>query len=84
MIRLLLWIGLVARRYDGSIAWPIRFASRHAFRSWPEFRSWCKLHGAIYIFRNSPGIIKWVPGRLLPRRWGIGFFGIIEIGDRGH
>lgn len=35
-----------------------------------------------YVFRNLPGVIKWVPGRVLPRRWGIGWLGF-EFGDRG-
>lgn len=84
MIRLLLWIGFVARKPDGSIAWPIRVAPKWIFRDWASFRGWIKFHRGIYLFRNLPGIIKWVPGRLLPRRWGIGFFGLVEIGDRGH
>ena len=34
------------------------------------------------VFRNQPGFIKWVPGRIMPRRWGIRILGL-EIGDRG-
>lgn len=83
-MKLLLWIGLVARRPDNSIAWPIRFAPGWIFRDWASFRGWIRFHAGIYLFHNLPGVIKWVPGRLLPRRWGIGFFGLIEIGDRGH
>lgn len=83
-IKLLLWIGLVARKPNGHIAWPIRFAPRWVFRDWNSFQAWCRMHGPAYRFRNLPGVIKWVPGRLLPRRWGFGIFGLIEIGDRGH
>lgn len=32
--------------------------------------------------RNQPGVIKWLPGRLLPRRRGFGICGF-EFGDRG-
>lgn len=64
IIKLLLWIGLVARKADNTIAWPFHVPPR-------------------WMFRNRPGVIKWMPGRLLPRRWGIGWAGF-EIGDRGH
>lgn len=77
MMKLLLRIGFVAKRHDGSIAWPFHaspwFIVRHNFLYGPRF----------YLFRNLPGIIKWVPGRLLPRRWGFGVCGF-EFGDRGH
>lgn len=77
MIRLLLWTGLVARNRDGRIVWPFHvapwFVIRHHFLYGQRF----------YIFRNLPGVIKWVPGRLLPRRWGFGICGF-EFGDRGH
>ena len=84
MIKLLLRIGIVAKKTDGSIAWPIKFAPRWVWRDWSSFRGWCLFNGPFYVFRNKSGIIKWVPGRLLPRRWGFGIFGLIEIGDRGH
>jgi hypothetical protein len=34
------------------------------------------------VFRNRPGVIKWIPGKLLPRRWGFRLLGF-EFGDRG-
>lgn len=34
------------------------------------------------IFRNKPGVIKWIPGKLLPRRWGFYVLGF-EFGERG-
>ena len=34
------------------------------------------------VFRNKPGVSKWLPGRWLPRRWGFRFWGV-EIGERG-
>lgn len=83
-MKVLLWIGLVAKAHDGSIHWPFRFAPRWVFRSWPELHGWMRFHGPFYVFHNLPGVIKWVPGRLLPRRWGFGIYGLIEIGDRGH
>jgi len=33
-------------------------------------------------YRNRPGVLRRVPGRLLPRRWG-GWGGGIHVGDRG-
>ena len=77
MIRLLLWVGLVAKRHDGSIAWPFRAPPRHTFL-------FCIKHGPrFYLFRNLPGVVRRVPGRMLPRRWGFGVCGF-EFGDRGH
>ncbi len=69
-------IGLVSRNYDGSIHWPVYFASWHL---------WVHLfkHGPrAGFFRNLPGVIKWYEGRLLPRRWGFFLLGF-EFGDRG-
>ncbi len=34
------------------------------------------------FFRNRPAVIKWIPGRLLPRRWGFYVLGF-EFGERG-
>lgn len=34
------------------------------------------------IFRNHPEVVKWIPGKVLPRRWGFYILGL-EIGDRG-
>jgi hypothetical protein len=77
MIKFLLWVGFVARNHDDTIVWPF-----HVSPKWIRAHHW-KHDRRIYFFRNLPGVIKWVPGRLLPRRWGIGFCGI-EFGDRGH
>lgn len=86
MIRLLLRIGLV-KRVSGRIVWPISNSSRHIWVvQWREMvrqRSLTRGYFApLGVFRNLPGIVKWIPGRLLPRRWGFHVFGI-EIGDRG-
>ena len=84
MIRFLLWLGLVSR--DPStlkLVWPVAFAPAHIFRNWRTFVGYCRFWGPVYVFRNRPGVVKWIPGRLLPRRWGFGVFGLIEIGDRG-
>lgn len=77
MIKFLLWVGFVAKRQDGSIAWPFHTPPMHVFMY--QVRRDRKP----YRFRNLPGVIKWVPGRLLPRRWGGGWLGF-EFGDRGH
>ena len=82
-MKLLLWIGLVRRLDDGRIKWPIHFAPKHIWKDWKMLRAYIRLHGYFYVFRNLPGVIKYTPGRLLPRRWGFGFAGLIEIGDRG-
>lgn len=87
MIRLLLFIGLIARKSNGKIAWPFRAPpmwlipycwKARSIRPFTAFHGWKP-----YLFRNVPGVIKWVPGRLLPRRWGFGWLGF-EFGDRGH
>lgn len=76
MIKFLMWVGFIRRRDDGTIVWPFHVPPAHMrehyWRHGPRF----------YIFRNLPGVIKWVPGRLLPRRWGFGICGF-EFGDRG-
>lgn len=98
IIRFLLWLGFVkiGRKsplckldasgkltyiYPEQVIWPFSVSGWQFF--WMHLR-----HGAkrgfprFYVFRNVPGVIKWTPGRVLPRRWGIGFCGI-EFGDRG-
>ena len=81
IVKFLVWVGLTRRRHDGSLFVPFHVPARHVF--WCHFR-----HGGgkgfprFYVFRNVPGVIKWVPGRMLPRRWGVGFCGF-EFGDRG-
>lgn len=84
VIRLLLWIGFVKfgrkdfTRYDAPevIIWPFRLAP------WHMMVYYWKTDRKVYVFRNLPGVIKWLPGRLLPMRWGFGILGI-EFGDRG-
>lgn len=81
MIKLLLRVGLVKRR-DGKIVWPFHAPPSHVFTSWKMFRGHCTFWGPFYLLRNPPECLKWLPGRLLPRRWGFGVFGF-EFGDRG-
>lgn len=84
MIKLLIWIGFIRRKDDGSIRWPVHFAPLWIWKGFMRHPiNMTKCHGAFYVFRNRPEVVKWVPGRLLPRRWGVGFFGLIEFGDRG-
>ena len=88
MIKLLLRIGLVRRRANGTIRWPVSFDRPGdtwivMYRNMVEHRSLTKGPFApVGLFRNRPGVIKWEKDRLLPRRWGFHFFGL-EIGDRG-
>jgi hypothetical protein len=82
MIRFLLWVGLVARKHNGKIAYPFHVPPRWCWRSWRDFKAYARFCGGFYVFRNK-GARKWVPGRLLPRRWGFGIYGF-EFGDRGH
>lgn len=77
MIRFLLWVGLVSRHHTGRISWPFHCPPRHVFMHH------LKHDRRPYRFRNLPGVIKWLPGRLLPHRWGGGWLGF-EFGDRGH
>lgn len=81
-IRLLVWIGIVRIREDDTIRWPVHIAPKHCW-SWGHTRAMWIMHQRLYTFSNLPGVIKWVPGRLLPRRWGFGILGLIEFGDRG-
>lgn len=84
IIKFLLWLGFVARKPGGGIVWPFKFAPAWVWRDWQHLRGWMKFHPAFYVFRNLPGVVKWVPGRVLPRRWGFGIYGLFEFGDRGH
>lgn len=84
MVQLMIWIGLIRRKDDGSIRWPVHIAPRHVWRMvLKNPRNMTKFYGLFYVFRNLPGVIKWEKGRLLPRRWGFGILGLIEFGDRG-
>lgn len=85
MMKLLLWVGLIARKHDGSIAWPFYIAPLHCWVTFVKHPvGMTKFYGVVYLFRNVPGVIKRKEGRLLPRRWGFGILGLIEFGDRGH
>lgn len=82
MIRLLKWIGFV-RVEDGKVRWPFTAPPKHILNDHRTWLGWCRFHGwKPYRFRNLPHVIKWQPGRLLPRRWGFGWCGF-EFGDRG-
>lgn len=89
IIRFLTWVGFVSRRRDGTIAWPFHVPPRHQFSTYRGRRmaGWRAVgrmtNWRPYVFRNLPGVVKWKPGRLLPRRWGFGWAGF-EFGDRGH
>lgn len=81
---LLLWIGLVTMRDDGTIRWPLKIASAWQWKRAIRYPiQWASYEDFFYVFHNLPGVIKWLPGRLLPRRWGFGILGLIEFGDRG-
>jgi hypothetical protein len=83
MIRLLIWIGFVRRDRSGKIVWPFRAPPKWMWKHWSDIKAYWYFYGwKPYRFRNLPGVIKWVPGRLLPRRWGFGWLGF-EFGDRG-
>lgn len=76
MKKLFIWIGLIRVKEDGSIRWPL------SFPRWNTMRYYWKTHPWPYVFTCPKGTIKWVKGRLLPRRWGVGWLGV-EFGDRG-
>lgn len=82
MKKLLLRVGLIRTKADGSIRWPFYVAPRWMWRA-HLFPAVGKRHVPVALFRNLPGVIKWEKGRLLPRRWGISIFGCVEFGDRG-
>ena len=82
IIRLLIWIGLTSRLPNGKLFVPFNGPARHHWRSWRDLWAYMRFNGPFYVFRNRPGVVKWIPGRLLPRRWGFGVFGF-EFGDRG-
>lgn len=85
-MKFLCWLGVIARRRDGTIHWPISIEPWHMWKvQWVSFKrgEWFNAPFAPFgLFRNLPGVIKWIPGRVLPRRWGFFVFGI-EVGDRG-
>lgn len=75
----LLRVGLVSRRHDGKIRWPVSFRAR-----WSWFLLWRgdEVFERVGVFRNLPHVVKWQRGRFLPWRWGFFILGL-EIGDRG-
>lgn len=56
---------------------------------WPRVRwgSWDWWHfvwhgdECVGLFRNKPGVVKWLPGHVMPRRWGFFILGF-EFGRR--
>jgi len=95
--RFLLWTGFVARGrksnqcrlVDGRLEYIHPEGIRWPFHAppWWQVKLLLRGHAVMgwkpYVFRNLPGVKKWVPGRLLPWRWGFGWLGF-EFGDRGH
>lgn len=80
VLKFLCRVGLI--RKDGDrIVWPIHVAPAHWW--WFLLR---RADGRVFkrtgVFRNRPNVVKWMPGRFLPRRWGFFVLGL-EIGDRG-
>lgn len=76
MLLLLNRIGFVRILPDGRVRWPISVDPPWIWGYHLRTGDW------FGVFRNLPGVIKWQPGRLLPRRWGFRIIGL-EIGDRG-
>ena len=84
MTKFLLWLGVIRIRDNGKIRWPIHFSPLWIWKATMRHPiNMIGMHGVFYRFKNRPGVIKWEEGRLLPRRWGFGFLGLIEFGDRG-
>ncbi len=76
LLKIAIRIGIVSRRHDGTIKYPIYCSP---WRTW-KVNFWHEPW--IGMFRNRADYIKYVEGRLLPWRWGIRIVGL-EIGDRG-
>jgi len=76
LIRTLARIGLVTVRSNRTVRWPFYVAPR-----WMWGPLW-RLEPVFGLFRNRPDVMKWIPGRLLPLRWGFRCW-IFEVGDRG-
>lgn len=59
-------------------------ATRGPFYVYPRhmWRYMLQHEPPLVFFRNLPHVIKWLPGSLLPRRWGFRFL-IVEFGQRG-
>lgn len=87
LIEALIRIGVIRRRHDGSIRWPVSVLPWEMWKLHARNHGWRRDHcpmigGWFCVFRNRPGVIRWEPGRMLPRRWGVRIIGL-EIGDRG-
>lgn len=76
IVRALLRVGLTSIKHDGGLHFPVCV---RPLRLW-----WYALRHEPWFgfFRNRDGVIKWLQGRWLPRRWGFWFLGL-EVGDRG-
>lgn len=80
--RLLCRIGLIRRdEQTRKVVWPVRVAPWHMWKFW-LLKAGREPFPRVGVFRNLPGVVKHIPGRLLPRRWGFRVLGL-EIGDRG-
>ncbi len=73
--------GTCKYRYPKSVQWP--FSAPPWWQIKLLLRGKAVMGWKPYVFRNLKGVIKWQEGRLLPRRWGVGWIGF-EFGDRGH
>lgn len=82
LLQVLCRIGFIRRdMYTRRVVWPISIAPWHMWVTlfWHGGkRPWAR----IGLFRNLPHVQKWIPGRLLPARWGFFILGF-EVGDRG-
>ena len=76
LLRLLLRVGFISQDLEGEIRWPFSIDPPHMWRYYLFHEPW------FGVFRNLPGIVKWLQGRWLPRRWGFRLL-MFEFGDRG-
>lgn len=74
--------GTWSYRFPEQIIWPFHAPPLWQLKKPVFWLRWYWSIGPVYRFKNLKGVIKWVPGRLLPRRWGFGICGF-EFGDRG-
>jgi hypothetical protein len=74
--RIAFLIGVLRMRPDGTIRWPVHVDSWRMWKYLAKHEPW------FGVFRNLPGVVRHVPGQLLPRRWGVRVIGF-EFGDRG-
>lgn len=86
VVDFLVWTGLVRVRV-GKVVWPVSVSPWAMWKVHLFNPGWLPGHcqalgGWFCLFRNLEGVIKWIPGRLLPRRWGFRIIGL-EVGDRG-